>query len=412
MHPLEGFGYAKGALSGAHGLKVGNGRRRPGVAAGPGVVGPARTGPEEQHEPAENLDHGRAPGNGVVEAFQPFEELDIQMCHRPSVPMGRGAGRELPCRPLMGRSHRYSPMVTVAKTPLPSGAVPPAEVDLDDRMVRELLRSQHPDLADLPIQLAATGWDNYTFRLGDALAVRLPRIAAGVDLLRKEQHWLPLLAPGLPVAVPVPVRLGRPGAGYPWPWSIVPWVPGRSAEHEPLAPGEAGYFGRILAALHRPAPPEAPRNDYRGIALAQVDSTRSRLDRLAGTPAIPGVAWAVLRDLWHAAQAAPMDIPETLIHGDLHPKNLVLASGQLVSVLDWGDMTVGDPATDLAAAWMLLPVAAHSDLWAAYGPISDSTMLRARGWAVFFGVSLLESGLAGDAPFGEIGGLTLRRLCG
>ncbi|NNJ63454.1 MAG: phosphotransferase, partial [Dactylosporangium sp.] len=91
-------------------------------------------------------------------------------------------------------------------------------------MVRDLLRTQHPDLADLPLAHAATGWDNTTFRLGDTLAVRLPRITAAATLIEREQRWLPTLAAVLPVAVPAPVRLGRPGAGFPWSWSIVPWT--------------------------------------------------------------------------------------------------------------------------------------------------------------------------------------------
>ncbi len=100
--------------------------------------------------------------------------------------------------------------------------MPAAELDVTPKLVRRLLREQHPDLAGLRVELLANGWDNVVFRLGDELAVRMPRRGAAATILRNEQRWLPVLAPGLPLPVPEPVRTGEPGSGYPWPWSIVP----------------------------------------------------------------------------------------------------------------------------------------------------------------------------------------------
>lgn len=293
--------------------------------------------------------------------------------------------------------------------PDPPG-LPPAEVSVDAAVVRALLRDQHPDLAGRPLRWEATGWDNVTFRLGDDLAVRLPRVTSAVDPIRHEQRWLPVLAPDLPVAVPAPVRTGTPGAGYPWPWSVVPWFTGRTAAEEVPAESQAARFGRFLAAVHRPAPDEAPRNTYRGVPLAAVeDRVRARLDGVTHGDALP-VPPDQLRRRWDAAAAAPADSPETWVHGDLHPKNVVVDGGSLAAIIDWGDMTVGDRATDLGAAWMLFPVRVHADIWAACGPLTAATMRRAEGWAIFFGVTLLGVGLAGDAAFAEIGARTLRRV--
>ena len=290
---------------------------------------------------------------------------------------------------------------------VPAG-IPPAEVDIDEALVRSLLRAQHPDLSDLPVQLVATGWDNATYRLGERLAVRLPRIEAAVGLLRNEQTWLPRLAPDLPVPVPAPVRVGEPGPDFPWPWSIVPWVAGRSAEHESLAPDQAAPFGRFLAAVHRPAPDGFPRNDYRGVPMADVsDRVDERLRRLSTRDAAPSAA---VRERWRAALAAPTDTPDTCVHGDLHPKNIVVDSGRLAAVLDWGDMTAGDRAVDLGAVWMLFPTEAHEQVWRSYGPVSEPTMHRAIGWAIFFGLTLLDVGLENDPPFAEIGRRTLARI--
>ena len=296
--------------------------------------------------------------------------------------------------------------------PIEYGGIPSAEVGIDERLVRRLLRSQHPDLAGLPLRHVATGWDNVTYRLGSQLAVRLPRISGAASLIVLEQTWLPWLASRLPVAVPVPLRQGRPEAGFPWPWSIVPWMAGRTADREPLDAAQAGVFGRFLASLHRPPPPGFPRNEWRGIPLAGLSETiepklAALTDSGAGLAMPAGAVW----DRWHDAARAPADAADVCIHGDLHPRNLVADQGKLTAVLDWGDMTAGDCAADLGAAWLLFPARAHVAIWTAYGPISTNTMTRARGWAVFFGATLLTLGLAGDPVLAQIGRRTLERAC-
>jgi aminoglycoside phosphotransferase (APT) family kinase protein len=67
----------------------------------------------------------------------------------------------------------------------------------------------------------------------------------------------------------------------------------------------------------------------------------------------------VVRRAWDQALAAPTDVEPTWIHGDLHPRNILVDRGRLSAVIDWGDVTRGDPATDLAAIWMLFPPRAH-----------------------------------------------------
>ncbi|GAA3453505.1 aminoglycoside phosphotransferase family protein [Dactylosporangium matsuzakiense] len=294
----------------------------------------------------------------------------------------------------------------MSEEPVTPAGVPAAEIEIDAGLVRALLLAQHPDLAALPLRLTAIGWDNMTYRLGERLAVRLPRIRAGAELLRHEQRWLPVLAGRLPVPVPVPERLGAPhGEVFPWPWSVVPWIPGRSAEHAPPAPAQAAAFGRFLAALHRPAPVDFPRNDWRGIALADASGRVEELFQ-----ALAGEVPAAVREHWREALSAAPAPLTTCVHGDLHPKNVVVDDGRLAAVLDWGDMTAGDPAIDLAAAWMLFPVRSHTDIWAAYGGVPAATTARAKGWTVFFGLTLLDAGLAGDRPFEQIGRATLTRL--
>ena len=128
-------------------------------------------------------------------------------------------------------------------------------------LVQGLLRDQHPDLADLPVTFGARGWDNQLWRLGRDLAVRLPWATDSADaLLLKEHAWLPALAPRLPLAVPVPQRLGAPSARFPRPWIVTTWVQGEPADRAPVTSGAAAAdaLAAFLSALHQPAPADAP----------------------------------------------------------------------------------------------------------------------------------------------------------
>ena len=93
------------------------------------------------------------------------------------------------------------------------------ENEITADLIAELLREQHPDLADLPLTFGARGWDNQLWRLGDDLAVRLPWATQDADeLLLKEHTLLPAIAPRLPLQIPVPQRLGHPSERFPRPW--------------------------------------------------------------------------------------------------------------------------------------------------------------------------------------------------
>lgn len=287
---------------------------------------------------------------------------------------------------------------------------PPAEVDITPEMVIALITEQHPDLGGRSLSRFGSGWDNVTYRLGDDLAVRLPRRNIAVDLIVNEQEWLPRLAARLPVPIPAPVRVGRPGSGYPWPWSVVPWTDGLAATARSLDPDQAGILGGFLRALHQPGPPDAPRNPYRGVPLESGSATRAmRLDRI--DPDRLPVASERIRRLSRKAAAVPIDVADVWLHGDLHPGNVIVDGGRLAAVVDWGDIGVGDPATDLATAWMQFPKVVHDEFLDAYGSVTEATWERARGWAIHFGLMLVDSGDGHDEAWAAAGRLILERAC-
>lgn len=279
--------------------------------------------------------------------------------------------------------------------------MPSAEVEITDGLVRELLAGQHPDLADRPLTALASGWDNVLYRVGDDLIARLPRREAAVALTEHEQRWLPVLAPRLPLLVPVPVRTGQPARGYPWPWSIVPFIPGEPAGLTPPSePGEAARsLGGFLAELHRPAPPQAPANPFRGVPLhVRAPGDLKNLSMLDGRVDRDTVLRA-----WDDAKAVPRPAgPPVWLHGDLHALNILVHDGQLSGVIDFGDLTSGDPATDLSIAWMLFDDAADRETFFATYAADEVTRIRARGWAMAFAVVFLAHS-ADNPPMDAIG---------
>jgi hypothetical protein len=83
----------------------------------------------------------------------------------------------------------------------------------------------------------AEGWDCVIFQLegqDEPLVARLPRRAVAAAGMAEEIRWLPRVAPGLPLLVPVPLRAGAPGQGFPFPWSVARWIEGETADRAPL----------------------------------------------------------------------------------------------------------------------------------------------------------------------------------
>ncbi len=282
--------------------------------------------------------------------------------------------------------------------------MPPHDVEVDLTLVRRLVDTQlaavDPAAAAGRLTLLAQGWDNVVYRLGDDLTVRVPRRVLAAGLVEHEARWVPVLAPRLPVAVPVPVFHGMPDAGYPYPWLVCRWVPGQDVGRLPLA--ERGALALDLAdtlvVLHRPAPADAPENLYRGTPLASRDDVvRARIRSWDGPR-------QVLLDAWDDALAAPLyDGPPVWLHGDPHPLNLAHEHGRLSGLLDFGDVTSGDPASDLATAWWTFDAAARDTFRgrieaarAAGAPYDSGVWSRAAGWAASF-ASAMEPGSPLDA---------------
>jgi aminoglycoside phosphotransferase (APT) family kinase protein len=268
----------------------------------------------------------------------------------------------------------------------------PDEQPTDAALARRLLAAQFPKWAGLPLRpVRSAGTDNALYRLGDDMAVRLPRIHWAVGQVSKEHRWLPKLAPHLPLAIPVPLAMGDPAEGYPWHWSVYRWLEGETATLDRIADPiqAAADLARFIAALQRidatDGPPPGPHNSSRGVPLAERDSSVRAAIASLGNAVDADAATAA----WETALAASVwSGPPLWIHGDLQPGNLLAERGRISAVIDFGGLGAGDPACDLIVAWNLLPAAARKAFRAALA-VDDATWERGRGWALSIGLIAL-----------------------
>jgi aminoglycoside phosphotransferase (APT) family kinase protein len=262
--------------------------------------------------------------------------------------------------------------------PLP----PAAEVPISRELVGTLLAEQHPDLADREIADPVEGFDMAVFRLGEDLAVRLPRHRGSAGSLESEIRWVGLLGSRWTFPTQRTVRVGMPGAEYPWRWAVTSWLPGELAADRPLDASAASALGRALAEVHQPAPADAPFNSEQSVRLAERESVLDRvLRQLPAVGASLGFALdldAVAR-LWRRALVVPDDAPRVWIHADLHPFNVISLDGQFGGIIDWSDISQGDPAVDLGFLRLLLPAAAVPAAYDGYSGVDEATDARARG---------------------------------
>lgn len=264
---------------------------------------------------------------------------------------------------------------------------------IDAALVGRLIAAQFPQWRDLLVRpVEVDGWDNRTYRLGDDMTVRLPTHESYVPAVDKEHRWLPVLAPQLPVPIPVPLAKGAPGEEYPFSWSIRRWLAGEPARHERIAdvPAFAVAVAEFLLALQRVDATGGPRagahSFYRGAAPAYYDDeTRAALGRLDGR--VDGAA----ADVWEAALATTWEGPPTWFHGDVAAGNLLVRNGQLAGVIDFGTSGVGDPACDLVIAWTFFAGDSRTAFRRAVGH-DAGTWARARGWALWKALISLPGG--------------------
>jgi len=273
------------------------------------------------------------------------------------------------------------------------------QVNIDVSLVRKLIATQFPDWAGLEIRpVEHGGWDNRSFHLGDHMLLRLPSAQCYVEQVEKEQYWLPKLAPYLPLLIPVPLAIGKPGEGYPWYWSVNQWINGNTATIESIENMTefATSLAAFLTALHKVdttgGPTAGEHNFHRGGRLATYDSETHQATAILGKR----IDVHAVKKVWKEALSTTWQLPPVWVHGDVAAGNLLVEKGKLSAVIDFGQLGIGDPACDLVIAWTMFKGESRKAFQAAL-LLDRATWARARGWALWKALIVCAE-LAGTNP--------------
>lgn len=271
---------------------------------------------------------------------------------------------------------------------------------IDDALVRALLAEQFPQWQDLELRPVVSGGnDHRMFRLGDELSVRLPSAPGYVPQVRKEQMWLPRLAPHLPLPIPTVEGEGRPSELFPAPWSVYHWIPAQPASAAHLVhPVEfAARLAEFLVALRGVDATDAPEpglhSAFRGGPVCHWDDEMQQL-----LTRVEGRERELARGLWREALSAVFDGEPRWFHGDVSLNNLLMQDDKLSAVIDFGCAAVGDPACDTVIRWTVLQGEARERFRRDYA-VDDATWARGRGWALWKGLIMITNKPPGQAEF-------------
>lgn len=268
-----------------------------------------------------------------------------------------------------------------------------AEAEVDEALARALIAARFPALDASSLRRVGEGWDNVVWATPDGVAFRFPRRPVAIAGVEREIALLPALAPRLPLAIPDAAYPSPPTAAFRWPWFGSRLIVGREiaaarlddAARIALAP-RLGDFLRTLHGLELDAAAALPVDPMGRTEMAvRVPRTREALAAVAPSWSAPAGVAVLLEE----AERLPPAHASVLVHGDLHVRHvLVDESDALAGVIDWGDVCRAHPSADLSLLWSLLPPAGRDAFLAAYGPVEEHGLLRARVLALFLCATL------------------------
>ena len=260
-------------------------------------------------------------------------------------------------------------------------------IDITPDLARKLIAEQFPEYPSLPIvDVEKQGHDNRTYRLGNHMLIRMPTAEDYALKVPKEQELLPELAKRLSINIPAPIKMGKPSADYPYPFSIYKWLPGKSInlltltaqDKEQLAFDLSKFLKELQAITDVKGPEPGQHNWWRGDHVSVYD--KGAREQIAELAEIIDAEQALA--LWNQACETKWDETPVWIHGDFALGNILMDRGKLSAVIDFGGAAVGDPACDLVIARTYLSGKAR-ETFISKMDMDPDTWLRARAWALW-----------------------------
>jgi len=281
----------------------------------------------------------------------------------------------------------------------PAKLIPPIAEDLAGMLAR------FPEVGGLSVALLGSGTDHHAFDVGGRFVFRVPRSAEAASGAERERRLTSMLAPRLPLAIPLHRFVVEPSERLPFGASGYERLPGEPGllrgAGSPRRREVAHVLGAFLRALHDVdvvlaaevgAPPDddPTRDEWSAQAIEDVA-------RALGEGLIDADTAASLRGYLAAPPAG--SYRPTLVHGDFAAEHVLLdAEGAITGVIDWTDAMIGDPALDLAGLFHWGGAEMVSEALETYGAWDPEAVARARWFAACRAVADIVFGVDEGKP--------------
>ncbi|MGG3562128.1 phosphotransferase [Neobacillus rhizosphaerae] len=272
---------------------------------------------------------------------------------------------------------------------------------ISEQEVRRMIEKQFSRLKPASLKVLGEGFDNSVFLVNNQYVFRFPRREIAANLIQTENRLLPVIEPLLPIPIPNPKFQGIPEGDYPWPFGGYEILPGKTPARltkeqrmqsvEPLA--------RFLRTLHDFPVIEAQKLQVpydqleRMNIIKRMPMLASNIEKANQKGLIDQNAVELLQSFLSTIEKPLEDDTKTLVHGDLHIRNMLVdENGRVSAVIDWGDTHIGHPAVDLSIAYSFLPAEGREQFFNLYGDVPSEVKKVARFKAIYSILVLLLYG--------------------
>lgn len=221
-----------------------------------------------------------------------------------------------------------------------------------------MIETNFPEIDIQTCKPHLNGWDSLVLEVNDSLIFRFPRPGRpDVEAqLAKEIALLPELERTLPLPIPRFEYIGASASGR-----FVGYrkLPGVELRGDNLAAGHSKQIAQQLAAfitcLHRFPVQRAVQLGLRAVSPAAWRQRYQTLYEEMGAqvfPLLEASAQARAAALWEDFLTSETSVAfrPALIHRDLNDDHILYdpARAAITGIIDWGDVSIGDPAMDFA----------------------------------------------------------------
>ncbi|MBM7573037.1 phosphotransferase [Aquibacillus albus] len=255
------------------------------------------------------------------------------------------------------------------------------EIVITEESAAQIIEKQFPELKPININVMGKGFDNATFLVNNQYVFRFPVRKKASKLIEIENRLLPIVSELVPVTIPLPRYFGKTNGDYPWSFGGYKILKGNNPTS--LTPNQRFLSVEVLAQFLRTLHCFPIQDAEKLVPYDQMDRMNiekrkqmleSQIEKAKQFGFIQGKIASQLEEIFLNIDNPTDSIPKTLVHGDLHFRNLLVnKSGKITSVIDWGDSHIGHPAIDLSVVYSFLPKEARTTFFKLYGNVHQET---------------------------------------